>query len=680
MVLYGAAYYPEQETAAQVEADAARMRAIGFTLMRIGEFAWSRLEPEPGRLDFAWLDHAIATLAGAGVRTLLCTPSACPPRWLTDAHPEILYRDQRGVVRPHGGRRHYCPTHLRYRQHCVRIAEALASRYGAHPAVVGFQVDNELGQETTGRCACPACRLRFREDLARRYGTIEAFNARAGMAFWSQTYTSFDQIEPPLRSIEPGGEQVLASFYDHPTLRLEWERSCSDAITAFLGLQVTALRTHTRLPISTNSCGWWTNANDLYRAAALLDVAGGDIYPSLRGQDMIGAGCDFAFHRGLKGADFWLLETNSGGGHGVWAQQGVLQPFPGTMTQNMLLAAAHGAAAICHFQYATFRAGQEQLEAAVIDLDGRPRRREREYRAAAAQLQALAPLLAESRVAHDIAIVYHYDSHWATRIKPFHRAYHHPAHASEIAAALTQQGLTWDIRDLGAALAQYRVVVLPAPVVLSDPERSALARFVQDGGTLLTTFLAGIKGEDNTAARAAIPDQLTGVFGMRVGEGEPVLREPTLDTAAQIALRLGETTLTGRNRWWTESLELEGAEVIGRYADTYRQGEPVATRHRSGAGQAIYLGTWFEDEAVIGGVLAWTAAEAGVARLPLRPPRGVEVVRRSTGSRETYWLFNCREEPVSVPTTADLVDACTGAPLSRIPTLPAKGMLIAARA
>ncbi len=292
------------------------------------------MEPADGVFDFAWLDHAVAALGRHGVRSVLCTPSACPPVWMVEKHPEILYHDQRGMVRPFGGRRHYCYNNPTYRQYCGRIAEELGRRYGANPHVIGFHIDNELGQEATGRCTCAYCRTAFEQWLARRYLTIEAFNRLAGTIFWGQTYQRFNQIKPPVKTIEPAGLESHDCFADNPTVRLDWERFCSESITGFQNHQVVALRALTRLPLTTNATGFWTNANDLHAAFTSLDIAGGDIYPGLRTQEIYGATCDFAIHRGLKSGKFWVLETSSGGGQGCGRGRASRSPFPARCTRT----------------------------------------------------------------------------------------------------------------------------------------------------------------------------------------------------------------------------------------------------------------------------------------------------------------------------------------------------------
>ncbi len=230
----------------------------------------------------------------------------------------------------------------------------------------------------------------------------------------------------------------------------------------------------------------------------------------------------------------------------------------------------------------------------------------------------------------------------------------------QIQASLASRGVGCDIIPLAGALERYRLVIVPTPVILSQPGRERLQAYVAGGGHLVTNFLAGIKGSYNTAERALVPAGLTGLFGMRVAEGEPVLRDSwQQETGSSVRFTLEGGPLEGRNQHWSEILELDGAEAIARYCDGYKAGEVAATRMRHGAGTAVYLGTWMEDEAVMGGILLALARSAGVAPAPMRVPRGFEAVRRAQALTATStWCSTAASRRAS--STLGLRDAGPG--------------------
>ena len=188
---YGVSYYPEHKKPEEYQHDIRCIIESGINTVRMGEFAWCRFEPEEGNYCFDWLDEAVEAFGKHGIETIICTPTACPPAWMIEKHPDILYMDNRGIRRPFGGRRHYCYNNETYRKYSAKIAEAIGKHYGSNPYVAGFQIDNEPAQEGTGRCHCPVCQKKFQEYLKENYHTIEEFNERSGGIFWSQEYTHF---------------------------------------------------------------------------------------------------------------------------------------------------------------------------------------------------------------------------------------------------------------------------------------------------------------------------------------------------------------------------------------------------------------------------------------------------------------------------------------------------------
>ncbi len=311
---YGVSYYPEQKTPEELTHDMDLLLRSGINTVRMGEFSWCRMEPRDGVFDFDWLEKVIERLGQGGIRTVVCTPTAAPPAWLVEAHPDVLYVDNRRLRRPYGGRRDCCYNNETYRRYSQRIADRIGERFGRNPYVLGFQIDNEPAQEGTGRCACPVCQSRFHDWLQRKYGTVGELNRRACTVFWSQEYSRFDQVPIPVNTIEAGAQQSIHAFHENPTIRLDFERFCSDSQIEYQDIQARALRHHTDLPVTTNATGLATNSIDPYRSARGLDVYSFDYYPRLRYAQV--SSFPYAFARSVKNdGRFWLLEFMAGGGH-----------------------------------------------------------------------------------------------------------------------------------------------------------------------------------------------------------------------------------------------------------------------------------------------------------------------------------------------------------------------------
>ncbi|MEM6341810.1 MAG: beta-galactosidase, partial [Pseudomonadota bacterium] len=273
----GTCYYPEHWPEEIWAEDAARMADLGLTWVRIGEFAWRRIEPGPGEFDWGWLDRAIEILGDAGLRIVLGTPTATPPRWTLDRHPDMLAVDVEGRPRGFGSRRHYCFSHAGYLSESKRITAALAERYGRNPHIAAWQTDNEYGCHDTILSYSEAARHAFRDWLAERYGTVAVLNAAWGNVFWSMAYNSFDQVDLPNLTVTEA----------NPAHGLAFRRFSSDQVVAFNRAQVDIIRAASDAPVMHNYMGRITDF-DHFEVGEDLDFATWDSYPLGFLEDRVG--------------------------------------------------------------------------------------------------------------------------------------------------------------------------------------------------------------------------------------------------------------------------------------------------------------------------------------------------------------------------------------------------------
>jgi beta-galactosidase len=367
----GTCYYPEhwpEETWAE---DAARMAGLGLTWVRIGEFAWSRLEAEPGRFDWGWMDRAFDVLTAAGLKIVLGTPTATPPRWMIDRHPDMLAVDAYGRARGFGSRRHYCFSHDGYRAEAIRITEALADRYGHHPGLGAWQTDNEYACHDTVLSYSDAARRAFRDWLAQRYQSTDALNRAWGNVFWSMEYDSFDQIDlPNLTVTEP-----------NPSHALDFRRFSSDQVARFNAGQVAAIRARSDAPISHNYMGRVLDFDhfalggdgnrhwDSYPLGFLEDRL--EDPPEHKRRYARQGDPDFqAFHHDLYRAvghgRWWVMEQQPGPVN--WAPHNPA-PLPGMVRFWTWEAFAHGAECVSYFRWRQAPFAQEQYHAGLLRPD-----------------------------------------------------------------------------------------------------------------------------------------------------------------------------------------------------------------------------------------------------------------------------------------------------------------------
>ena len=623
---YGADYYPEHWSEGRWPEDARLMQEAGLNVVRMAEFAWTKLEPREGVHDFDWLDQAIALLGEHGIKTVLGTPTAAPPAWLMRAYPECFLVDEHGRRLAYGHRRNYCPTSPIYRKYSAHIVTAMAQHYANNPHVIGWQIDNEFGS----RCYCENCQRAFQEWLREKYRSLEELNAAWGTAFWSHIYTAWWEIPLP-----------WATSYTHnPSLALDYRRFMDDAYARYQRLQVGILR---RLSpgkfITHNFMGFGYPNLDYFHLANDLDFVSWDNYPRYRGQpDLAARALSHDTMRGLKRANFWVMEEQSGPTGNVEVHS---SPRPGEIPYWAWQAIAHGADGIVYFRWRTCRFGAEEYWHGILDHDGVPRRRYREVAQMGPTLQRMGTEIGGSHVQAPVALLLSYDSRFAFQNQPNNPDFSYEGLFASYYRALWKRNVGLDIVPPEGDLSGYGVVVAPALYILREETASWLREYVAGGGTLVTTCRLGVMNEHNVVVNQALPGLLADVCGVEVEEYDSRDRGDTVPLVA--ADLLGGGTFTART--WADVLESRGATPLARYGADYYAGRAAVTMHRFGRGQAIYVGT-VADERFLDRLVGWLCKEQGITP-SLTLPQGIELtVRESDDARFLFVLNGTGKEQV----------------------------------
>ncbi|WP_285711450.1 beta-galactosidase [Erythrobacter oryzae] len=614
----GCCYYPEHWPESWWAEDARRMRAMGLSLVRIGEFAWSRLEPEPGHYDWGWLDRAIDTLHAAGLKVILGTPTATPPKWLVDRMPDMVAIDEQGRPRGFGSRRHYCFSHEGYRAECRRIVTALAERYGKHPALAMWQTDNEYGCHDTVVSFSDAAASAFRGWLAARYGTPAALNEAWGNVFWSMEYRSFAEVDPPHLTVTEA----------NPAHWLDYRRFASDQVASFNREQVEILRRLSPgVDITHNFMGFFTEF-DHHAVGRDIDVATWDSYPLgfleqfwfsseekaayLRQGHPDIAAFHHDLYRGCSGGRWGVMEQQPGPVN--WAHFNPA-PLPGMVALWTLEACAHGAELTSYFRWRQAPFAQEQMHAGLLRPDSTDAEAAGEARAAAAVLGEIGP---QTTAKAPVALVFSYEAAWVVGIQPQGRSFRYLELVFETYAALRQRGLDVDIVSPNADLSGYRMVLVPTlPIV---PEGFAEKLAALDCPVLLGPR-SGSKTESFCIPEGLAPGDLKAAIPLTVTRVES-LRDGIAEPADGFAVTR-----------WREDV---ASDLAPEFSDSAGRG--VVYRH----GHVRYCAIW-PDRALLRLLVERMAKEAGVALLDL--PEGIRV-RRSASHAFT---FNYAAGPVLVP-------------------------------
>jgi beta-galactosidase len=664
----GTSYYPEQWPEEQWAGDARGMRAVGLEVVRMAEFSWARLEPAQGELDLGWLERAVGVMADAGLAVLLGTPTATPPAWLTLGEPEILLVDAEGRRRNHGGRRHACPTNASFRAHAARIVTALGERFGRDPRVVGWQIDNEMGGSGSARCHCDACAAAFRVWLLDRYGTLEALNDAWGTAVWSQTYTAWDQVTPPILQLnEP-----------NPSHALDFRRFATAAHAGLARLQVDLLATLAPgRPTFTNFMGLFPGL-DPYELAATVDIAGWDSYPTGNVERWQGpcygdepapeAGRPYAYDvgdpyltaiahdltRGLRDAPFWVIEQQAG--HINWGRQNP-EPRAGTTRLWTWHAALAGADTCLYYHWRPARIGQEQYHSGLLRHDGTPDQGHLEVATVASEVPLLRRLV-EAPPRPGVGLLVSWDDLWALELQPHRAGFTYLRLVFAWYRALARLGVDVDLVPVSGRhrraiprrdLASYGLLVAPTVHLVDDAIEADITAAVDAGAHLVLGVRSGFKDASNRVPTQALPGRLRAITGAVVTSWQglpPGSAGPLTGAAAAPGVAA---------RVWVETLDPDaGTTTILAYAGGRMAGRAAATSRASGAGRVTYLGVHPEVDLATR-ILEPMLDGAGIGRLasaadPL--PDGVVAARRGSD----VIVLNFREEAATVRIGGRVVD------------------------
>lgn len=622
--ILGVAYYPEQWPRARWTQDARLMREAGIRLVRLAEFGWSQLEPQEGQFQFGWLDEAIAILAAEGHALLLGTPTAAPPPWLTERYPEVLPVDARGMRFSPGSRRHVCLNSPTYRELSRRIVRRMAMRYGRHPAVMGWQIDNELGGKDTSRCYCERCEGAFRYWLQARYEGLDALNEAWGTVFWSQTFSAWSQVIPPRETpFEPNPAQVL-DFY----------RFSSETTRTFLDEQVAILREHSpQRELTTNLMMGGFDVLDYPELVSGLDRVGWDNY-RYDGWSPAKLALSHDWAWGLKRRNFWVLEQQVGQVNWT-AYNRTLAPGEARLLSYQAI--ARGADMLVYFRWRMALQGAEQYHSALLPHWGVPGRIYAEIQHLAAELGTLAPWLEGTQPQPQVALLQDYENRWALRIQPHHRDLKPDHYLLPCYEALYRRNVPTIVLHPAEDLGEFRLVVAPA-LHLVDPELAQrLSLWVAAGGTLVLTCRSGFKDRDNRVWDRPTPGPLADLAGIQVEEWDAVGPDRRQHVQVETSVEVGG---------WCERICLAGAEAVGIYQDGYYAGEPAVTRHAWGQGIVYYVGTLGRELTDV--VLERALADARLHGI-LATPEGVEAARREGPRDDLTFLINHLEVPQAFP-------------------------------
>jgi beta-galactosidase len=677
-MFFGVDYYPElwvfpysgtsDNPEGAWERDAQMMAEAGINVVRIGECSWGICEPEEGKYDFLWLRRVMDIMEDHNIKVVLGTPTAAPPIWLAKKHPEILPLDEHGLVKHEGTRRAVCLNNDAYWNASKHLVENMAQALGDHQQLIAWQIDSGLGEHQTEWSFNEDSRLEWQNWLKLKYKTVEVLNDQLGLCYLGQTVSSFDDVPMPMS----------APTAHNPALLLDWYRFCSDAIVAFVRMQADVLRklcpNH---PVTVNLSALHQKF-DHFDMAAAVDFVSVESNPAIKTISAETA-CDIDILRSLKKSEiktpdgdcgFWVIEQKVGQVNWQDVNSLVRPGITRLFTYQLI---SRGACGVFYHRWRQPRIGNEKFCGAVLPHHLEDNMRVfKEISQIGEELKILAPALKDTKVAAEVCILYSHENDWALQqpMQP-NKFFNLREHIQLIYNALHDRNILVDFARPFEDLSKYKIVFAPSLHLLAAGEADRLKLYVQNGGTLVSTFNTGLVNEYHIASATGYPNDMTDLFGLEVLEFDTI---PPGEENHLAFKGVFATSHLHPARLWCDLIEPKGCQVLATYSKDFYAGIPAMTMNTFGLGKAIYIGTMSHQHFYID-LVVWLRQMSGLQSL-LKVPENIEVSMREKEGTRIFFLLNHQNSPVRIQFYKPMHDYLTDSSFSGNYDLSPYGVLV----
>jgi beta-galactosidase len=675
---FGVDYYPEQwvfpyggsaeNPEAAWERDATLMTKAGFNVVRIGDFSWGICEPEEGKYDFLWLRRVMDVMGAHAIEVVLGTPTAAPPIWLGRKHPEILPLDDRGLTKHEGTRHAVCLASDVFWDYSKRIVTAMAESLGDHPQLIAWQIDSGIGGHQTEFSFNAESRKEWHMWLEAKYQTIERLNDLLGLRYWGQIVKSWDEVPMPMHT----------PATHNPALLLDWNRFCSDTIVQFVKMQADVLRELSPDHPVTVNLRALTRKFDHFDMAGVVDFVSVESNAATKSKSA-NLACDIDMLRSLKKSDvkmpdddcgFWVIEQKAGQVN--WQDVNSLVR-PGLVRLFTYQLISRGACGVLYYHWRQPRIGNEKFYGAILPhhLEGNDRVF-KEISQVGEELKMLAPAIKDTKVVSEVCILYSHDNDWTLQqpMQP-NNFFNLREHIQLIYNALHDRNIQVDFARPTEDLSKYKIVIAPSLHLLAAGEADRLKLYVQNGGTLVSTFNTGLVNEYSIAPDTGYPNDLTDLFGLEVLEFDLL---PPGEENHLTFKGVFPTSHLHPAKLWCDIIEPKGCQILANYTKDFYAGRAAMTLNTFGLGKAIYIGT-MSHQHFYHDLVTWLRQTCSLHPL-LKVPENVEVSMRQKEGTRVFFLLNHQNSFVRIQFYKPMHDFLTGNTFSGNYDIPAHGVLV----
>ncbi len=641
---HGVAYYPELWPLDNIDDDIAEMKKIGINVARMAEFAWSTMETEEGKIDLSLFKMVMDKMHKAGIHVVLCTPTATPPIWLTHGHPERLHKNEDGEILSHGARQHASYEHPAVKKACFNIIRAMTKELGEHPALIGWQLDNEMKAHVAEDFSDAAI-VNWHKWLKAKFGTIDKLNEAWGTHIWSQYYHSFEQVPAPVKT----------PFLHNASLITAYKMFCRESVADFMKAQSDIIREHSEHPITHNDNPAFNIHHE--RSMRALDFASYDAYPTDKQWSALVFRSDM-YRAAIPGRPFWLMETSVS--HNGWLGNHQ-PPHPVDFLQaEASLIYALGGEAFCYWLWRQQRTGAELPHSAVKSAWNEPSIGYKEVIKVGKSRTQLEPFLVNSELeVPEIAVTYSDHARAMFETENLDKREGFPSRYRGIIemwqANVMNLGYHREVRFEGAELGGLKLLITPAMQYLSEEFANRVMKFVNDGGTWIAGPVTGTRGKEHTVPTEAGLGLLDKMAGVETKFVVPLTRTGSTGSA------LG---LTSELSGWCAAMKAKpGTQVIGTINDGVAADNAFITERKIGQGKIVVLGAHPHGEqgqAMIDKVINHYAQDAGVKQKYQVSPGTIVAPRIDNDGKALWVVLNMDGQGGELKLPAGSKDAQTG--------------------
>lgn len=671
-VLFGAAYYCEYQPYERLKTDLDLMVDAGFSVIRVGESVWSTWEPEDGVFDLDWLQPILDGAHERGIRVILGTPTYAVPPWLQRTYPEVAADRRTGQPVPWGARQEVDFTHPGFRFHAERVVRKVVDRYAQHPAVIGYQVDNEPGLELFYN---RGVFQRFVDSLRRTHGDVETLNREWGLTYWSHRLSTWADLWTPDGNTLPQ--------YD-----LAWRRFQAGLTTDFIGWQTDLVREYARPDQFVTTCiAYGRPAVDDDRLTDRLDVTAGNPYYGMQaalavpeaagGQQGWATTGTWSVYLSAdrmyssRQEQFLVTETDAtsiGGSH-------MNRPaYDGQWRQAAWALVARGARMVEYWHWHTLHYGPETYWGGVLPHSLKPGRVYAEISRLGAELAAAGDAVVDIEPDADVAMLYSSPSKWAFNFYPplsgtsggpdpdayagIFNAFYRGAFDAGLQTRILHVSQLGDAEHLAG---RYPVLIVPALYIAGDETLDLLQAYARAGGHLVLGVRSGYADTEARARAEVAPARLWEAAGVWYDEYSNLDEDVAVTATEHSPLQLPAEARATR---WIDGLQLAGAESLASYQHPHFGRWPAVTTRPHGAGRVTYVGT-VPNAAFAQALAGWLVGDDRAADHWRERPESVTVTSaRDRDGRRLRFVHNWSWEPATLPLPVDARDVTTGEVLS----------------